>query len=164
MHRGSYPEGLTGKLKVSQMTEDEYSEAQLKLLFGIRQECIRQNRLLFDHSHPVDEYYCAPDAVNAGDFEIQPDYAMPVRIEGIFASLPIGTTKAVLSLGRERQIILYQGSGATPATTAQTLISIPYGGTVLTDNDRRILTLTGSLTSGFFIQLTGHALERYGNK
>jgi hypothetical protein len=142
------------------MTDDDYQEAHLKLLMGIRQECIRTNRLVFDASRPVDEYLNVIDPQPAGDYEIQPDYAMPIRIGSIFASLPVGITKAVLQLGTERQIILYSGN----ATTVQTLVNLVGLGIIITDNDRRVLTLTGTSSTGFHIELAGHVLERYGSK
>lgn len=151
-----FPEGLKGPLKVSEMTDDDYQETHLKLLIGIRQECIRTNRQLKDLSNPFDEYYSAPDPVPAGTYEIQPDYATECRIESILASLPVGITLAVLELGRERQIILYSGG----ATTVQTLVNLQDLGIIVSENDRRVLTLTGTMTSGFHIEIMGHALIR----
>lgn len=154
-----HPEGLTGDIKVSEMTEAQSQETMLKLLFHIRQQNIRQNRQLFDHSRPTDEYFSSPDPQPAGDFTIQRDYDQTVRIESILASLPIGITSAVLKLGRERTIPLYSGV----ATTTQTLVNPQNLGMMLTENDERILTLTGTMTSGFFIALAGWRFEWSGN-
>lgn len=151
-----FPEGLKGPLRIAEMTDDDYQEAHLKLLMGIRQECIRTNRLLKDASMPFDEYYDAPDPVPAGAYEIQPDYATECRIESILVSLPVGITAALLELGRERQIILYSGA----ATTVQTLVNFRDLGIIVSENDRRVLTLTGTMTTGFHIELMGHALVR----
>lgn len=151
-----FPEGLKGPLRVAEMTDDDYQEAHLKLLLGIRQEMIRQNRQIHDESKPSDAYYNAPDPVPAGTYEIQPDYSCEVRLESIFASLPVGMTSALLELGRERQILLYSGG----ATTTQTLINLQDLGIIVSDNDRRLLTLAGTMTTGFHIELMGHALER----
>lgn len=153
------PQGLTGDIDISKLTDDEHDETILKLLFHIRQQNIRANRQLFDHSRPVEEWFNAPDAVPADTYEIQPNYHMPVRIDGLFASLPIGMTSAVLNLGRERTVPLYSGA----ATTTQTLVSANNLGLMATENDRRTLVLAGTMTSGFYIGLYGWAFEWAGN-
>lgn len=153
------PEGLRGDIKVTELTDAEHDEALLKLLFHQRQELIRANRQLFDHSKPVDTFYGSPDSQPAGDYEIQPDYSSTVRIESITASLPVGITSAVLQLGRERIIPLYNGG----ATTTQILVNLQGLGIMLTDNDRRVLTLSAGSTTGFFITLAGWAFEWSGN-
>lgn len=154
------PEGLRGDIKIAELSEDEHAEAQLKLLFGMRQELIRANRQLYNHANPFEEYYGILDPQPAGDFEIQPTFSMPSRIESAFASLPVGITSAILTLGTERKIPLYVGA----ATTTQTIVSLRDVGIEVTDNDRRILTLAGTMTSGFFIGLYGHAYERFGDR
>lgn len=160
MNQAVRPQGLRGDIQVlGEMTDAEYQETIAKLLFHIRQENIRQNRQLYDHSKPLDTYYTAVDPQPAGDYEIQPDYSSTVRVESITASLPIGMTSAVLQLGRERIIPLYVGG----ATTAQTLVNLQGLGIMLTDNDRRVLTLQGNMTSGFFITLAGFVFEWSGN-
>lgn len=153
-----FPEGLKGPLRIAEMTDDDYQEAHLKLLMGIRQESIRQNQMLKNHSMPFDEFFNAPDPVlaSAGPFEIQPDFATECRIESILVSLPVGITLALLELGRERQIILYSGA----ATTVQTLVNFRDLGIIVSENDRRLLTLAGVMTTGFHIELMGHALVR----
>ena len=159
MVQGIRPQGLRGDIQVHEMTDEESEKTMLRLLFHIRQETIRQNRQLFDHSRPVDEFQGIPDPQPAGDFEIQPNYGITVRIEGILASLPVGVTSAVLTLGRERVIPLYSGA----ATTVQTLVNLQGLGIMLTENDRRVLTLAGTMTTGFFINLSGYAFEWSGN-
>lgn len=151
-----FPEGLKGPLRIAEMTDDEYQEAHLKMLLGIRQECIRTNRLLRDMSRPFDEFFNAPDPQPAGTFEVQPDYATECRIESILVSLPVGVTSALLELGRERQILLYSGA----ATATQNLVNIRDMGIIVSENDRRLLTLTGTMTTGFHIEIMGHALVR----
>lgn len=153
------PEGLRGDIKVTEMTEAETEEAHLKLLFHIRQENIRQNRRLYDHSKPVDEYYDSPDPQPAGDFEIQPNYDGVVRIEGILVTVPVGATSAVLKLGRERTIPLYSGAAAA----VQTIVNIQGIGMMLSENDRRVLTLAGTMTTGFHAHLNGFRFEFEGN-
>ena len=159
MNQATRPQGLRGDIKVEELSETEHDETLLRLLFHIRQENIRQNRQLFNHSRPVDTYYTAVDPQPAGDYEIQPDYSSTVRIESITASLPVGITSAVLQLGRERIIPLYSGA----ATTTQILVNLQGLGIMLTDNDRRVLTLTGVSTTGFFITLAGWVFEWSGN-
>lgn len=151
-----FPEGLKGPLRIAEMTDDDYQEAHLKMLLGIRQECIRTNRLLRDNSRPFDEFFNAPDPVPAGSYEIQPDYATECRIESILVSLPVGVTSALLELGRERQILLYSGA----ATATQTLVNFRDLGIIVSENDRRLLTLVGAMTTGFHIEIMGHALVR----
>lgn len=153
------PEGLRGDIKVLDLTDAEKEEAMLKLLFHMRQENIRQNRQLFDHSRPVDEYFTSVDAQPAGDFTIQRNYDQEVRIQSVIASLPIGVTSAVLKLGRERVIPLYSGG----ATTVQTIVNLQDLGMMLSENDERVLTLTGTMTSGFYIGLAGYRFEWSGN-
>jgi len=155
----SKPEGLRGDIHVSAMTGDESEQAMLRLLFHIRQENIRANRQLFDHSRPSDEYFNSPDAQGAGSFTLQREYDGPVRIESITASLPVGITSAFLDIGRERRIPLYTGN----ATTVQTLVNLQGLGIMVTENDERILTLAGTMTSGFFIALAGWRFEWSGN-
>ena len=152
-------EGLRD-IKVTELTHDDMQEAQLKMLVAIRQETIRQSRQLYNHSNPVDEYFSMPDAPTAGDFEIQPDFEIWENYNSILASLPVGMTSAVLQFGRERKIILYSGA----ATTVQTIININGVGIVANRSDRRVLTLTGTMTTGFHIELMGHALEREGKR
>jgi hypothetical protein len=161
LHMGviSKPEGLRGDIHVTAMTEDESEQAMLRLLFHIRQENIRANRQLFDHSRPSDEYFNSPDPQPAGAFTIQRDYDGPVRIESILASIPVGTTSALLDIGRERRIPLYIGG----ATTVQTLVNFQNLGIMANENDERILTLAGTMTSGFFIALAGWRFEWSGN-
>lgn len=159
MNQTRLPEGLKGDIKVNELSETEHDETILRLLFHIRQQNIRQNRQLFDHSRPVDEYTGSPDPQPAGDYEIQPNYSSTVRVESILASLPVGITGAVLQLGRERLIPLYSGA----ATTTQVLVNLQGLGVMLTDNDRRVLTLTGASTTGFFIALSGWVFEWSGN-
>lgn len=133
-------------------------QAKLQMLFAHRQELRRQSRKLYDYSHPVDEW--VSDATpNAGPIEIQPDYEIPERIEHIFASLPVGITAATLQLG-QRNIILYSGG----ALGAQTLVSISYTGMILGRSDRRVLSFTGTPTTGFYLGFTGHCIEREGNR
>lgn len=153
------PQGLRGDIKVSELTDAEHDETLLKLLFHIRQENIRSNRQLFDHSRPVEEWFNAPDSQPAGEFEIQPNYAIPVRVDGAFFSLPVGMTSAVLNLGRERTITLYSGV----ATTTQLVLNMNDLGFMLTENDRRTLVLTGTMTTGFYAGLYGWAFEWAGN-
>lgn len=148
-----------GEIPVKLLTDEEHNETLLKLLFHIRQENIRQSRQLFDHSRPVEEFFNAPDAVPAGEYEIQPNYSVPVRIDGAFFSLPVGITSAVLNLGRERTLPLYSGA----ATTAQTIVSIRDAGFMLTESDRRTLVLGGTPTTGFFAGLFGWCFEWAGN-
>lgn len=140
--------------------ECDTEQAKLQMLFAHRQELLRQSRKLYDYSHPVDEW--VSDATpNAGPIEIQPDYEIPERIEQITASLPIGITSATLQLG-QRNIIL-AAHGAT-ATTSQTLVSLSYIGMILGRSDRRVLSFTGVPTTGFYIGLGGHCIEREGNR
>lgn len=153
------PEGLRGDISVREMTEDESTEAMLKLLLGIRQENIRQSRMLYDHSRPIEEYAGVLDPQPAGDFDIMPSYSICSKIDNITASIPVGTTAATLFLGTERIIPLYAGTAAT----TQIIVNIRGFGALLTDNDRRFLRLAGTMTTGFFIMLSGYAQERYGN-
>ena len=130
----------------------------LKLMYAQHQEMVRQSRKLYDYSHPVDEYQWG--AVPAdGEIIIQPNWQMSERIDNICASLPLGITKAVLQLG-DRQIVLYQGA----AIGTQTLVTLNGLGIVLEETNLRQLTFTGAATSNFYISLSGHCLERTGNK
>jgi len=159
VNQAVHPQGLRGDIKVEELSDTEHDETLLRLLFHIRQQSIRQNRQLFDHSRPSDVYISVPDPQPAGDFEFMPDYSSTVRIESITASLPVGMTSAVLQIGRERLIPLYVGA----ATTQQTLVNLQGLGIMATDNDRRVLTLQGNMTSGFFCVLTGFVFEWAGN-
>lgn len=141
-----------------EMTTEE--RAKLGVQFQQRQLLERIARQLYDHSNPVDEWSSSSGVdIATGSVEIMPDYEIPERIESITASLPVGITSAVLQLG-QRYVVLYSG----PATVVQTLINLNDLGMILGRNDKRVLTLAGVLTSGYYINLAGHCLERTGNQ
>lgn len=136
-----------------------HEKAILGAVLRQQQELTRIARKLYDFTHPVDEWNSNAGVPSDGIITLIPDYTGSVRIETITASLPIGITRAVLTLG-QRDIILYAGG----ATTAQTIVSLPYQTIILVESDDRQLTLTGAGTTGYYIGLSGHALERVGNR
>lgn len=144
------------KLNIEELTPHE--QAVLGNLYQQRELLLRIARQVYDHSNPVDEWESQTTAPPA-TVELFPDYEIPERIDCITASLPVGVTSAVLQLG-QRYLTLYSGA----ATTVQTIVHLPVTGMILVRNDRRVLTFTGALTSGFYLGLTGYCLEREGNR
>lgn len=142
---------VSGGVVVAQ-DPDEYI---LRTLVDMRQESIRQSRMLYDHSKPVDEYEYNQTAF-PGPVIIQPQFGLTVRFHTIVFSLPIGITAATLQIGR-RFIPLLQVSAAT---TAQTIGSLQDVGIIAEGNDTRSLSFTGTPTSGYYIGLNGFRLER----
>lgn len=143
-------------LDTSTLTPHE--KAVLGHLYHQRQTLLRISRQLFNVANPVDEWSGAgvPDD---GIIRMQPDYELPERITNVIVSLPVGATGCTLTLG-ERTIVLYSGA----ATTSQTLISLPFSGLILGRNDTRTLTITGVCTTNYYVNLSGHALERDGDR
>lgn len=122
----------------------------------------RVERKIFDSTHPVDEYAYlpSPNFQAAGSpVTWQPDYEQEVRIESISWSLPIGITAADLQLGQRHIPLLQAGA----ATTVQTVSFMNGLGIILNRSDARILTFTGTPSSGHYIALAGFLLERHGN-
>lgn len=136
-----------------------HEKAILGAVLRQQQELTRIARKLYDYTHPVDEFQSNDGVPVDGVIQIMPDYTGTVRIETITASLPVGITKAALQLGN-RKIVLYSGV----ATAVQTIVNLSFMGVILGESDERILTLTGVATTGFYIGLAGHALEREGNR
>lgn len=141
------------------VAEDEQFDALLKMMLAQKQELTRISRQLFDASNPVDEYQSAPAMPGTNSINIPPNYELTERIECICASLPVGITAAQLQLG-DRTIPLYSGV----ATTVQTIVTIPYLGILINRDDERVFSVTGAPTTGFYIGLTGHLFERFGDR
>lgn len=130
-------------------------EAQLRLL------TVQIHRLVgriftrsYDYSTPVDEY----EDIEAGDLKLNliADYAQDVKYEGIAYSLPLGITSAILQIGNNRKLTLYNG----PAITVQTLQVVQGLGMIVGPSEDRVLTLSAGATSSGHINLFGHAFER----
>lgn len=148
---------MAGQPVAYAVSEDATDEAKLKLATAQLAELKRQSRMLYDHSNPVDEYETSTGQPANGIVTIMPNYEIAERIEAIIASLPVGTTSAVLQLG-DRFIVLYSGA----ATVLQTLVNLQDVGMILNRSDVRQLTIAGVLTTGFYIGLSGHTMESDG--
>lgn len=130
-------------------------EQVLRSLADMRQESIRQSRMLYDYSKPVDEYEWNLTGF-PGPVTIQPQFGLTVRFHSIVFSLPVGITAAVLQIGRRYIPLLQVGA----ATTAQTVGTLQDVGIIAEGNDLRQLVFTGTPTSGYYIGLNGFRLER----
>lgn len=147
---------MTVGLDVKELTDHE--RAVLGTLFHQRKLLTRISRQAFDISNPVDEYQSGSfDATNS--YEWFADYEIPEQINGIIVSLPIGITSALLTLG-QRFIPLYSGA----ATTTQTLVNLRNLVIILGRSDRRVLSVTGTPTTPFHVEIMGHAFERTGDE
>lgn len=143
-------------------TETTPGETLIAALAHHSVELVRQSRMLYDHSRPVDEYQSTPGWPANGLIEVTPTYEMPERIEAILAIIPVGVTLAQLQLG-DRWITLYQGA----ALTASLTVVLPHLGIVLSRDDARYLQLTpgvqpGGATGGVHLELMGFADETWG--
>jgi hypothetical protein len=125
---------------------------------AIHKQLLRIARQTYNTSRPLDEYagVNSPPPLNVSWLA---EYAITVRVESILASLPVGITSATLQLG-QRYIPMYNG----PATTAQLLWNPQGLGIILGESDNRAIVFTGAPTSGYFVQLSGYALERDGDR
>lgn len=130
-------------------------EQVLRSLYDMRQESIRQSRMLYDYSKPVDEYEWNLTAF-PGPITIQPQFGLTVRFHTIVFSLPAGITSAVLQIGRRYIPLLV----ASAATTSQTVGTLQDVGIIAEGNDLRQLSFTGTPSSGYYIGLNGFRLER----
>ena len=139
-------------------SRDEETDHAFKLALATQQELRRISRKLYNWSNPVDEYQSSTGAPAGGRIDVQPDYDIPVRYESVLYSLPVGITSAVLTIGQRAIPLL----SVAAATTAQTVNVLPYLGIIAVAEDKRFLTLTGAPTTGFYIGLMGHCLERDG--
>lgn len=147
-------------------------EATLLIYEKLRemQDMLRNQRLGFDATHPVDEYSSTlgvPATVNWTDgnvsfatyLEVTRTWDIPERIESILACIPVGATQAVLKLG-DRWINLYQGAALTASLTVSLVAPM---GMILSQDDERILLLNGTLTAGpTHIEIMGWADDLYG--
>lgn len=146
---------LKSLLQKGKLEEHEAEGAKIRLQLELHQVAMRIFRQLYQKARPVDEYYSGPVE---GTQQIQPDYNLE-RIECILAFVPVGTTAMSLQLG-ERTIPLYAGG----ALTASQVLTLPNLGLILTENDKRIITLTGTTSNPTYVGLMGHVLERTGHK
>lgn len=135
-------------------------DAFYKLFLDQRQQLQRISRKLYNWSNPVHEEFVGVSGATLQDgqsgFVIPPNYEIQERIESFLIVLPIGITAANLKLG-QAIIPLYSGV----ATTALTVLNGGGNlGFILDRDSARELQLTGTITSGFYAGLFGHALER----
>lgn len=154
------PLHLSEALKHDNLSDEEHRAAMLQLTYATYRTMLRLSRQLYDARHPAEEYQYG-NTVDPNGVVIQPQWEGKVRIETILASIPIGATSATLTLGNSLVLPLLQTPVASP-TTSQTLVNIQNLGITLNRSDRRILNVSGTLTSGFFIGLYGHAFEMFG--
>lgn len=140
------------------IAEDEKYDQLFRLMLSQHEYVKRMHRAAFDFSNPVDEYQFIGQALNDNPVNIIPDYGSTEIYETIVYSLPIGTTSAVLRIGSQRNIQLYNGA----ATTVQQIQVIQGLVLVAVANDERILTLAGAGTTDGYINLMGHAFDREG--
>jgi hypothetical protein len=158
--------GATGPRGPYDVLTQSKEEAFLRTQMALHAELRRLSRQAYDHSRPVDEYKWLSSPPQAAAVDTYPasatwlaDYTMPVRIESIMYSLPVGITGATVQLGQVH-IPLYAGG----ATTAQIVNSLPGLGIILDEVDQRMIWFQGAPTSGFSINLAGFALERDGDR
>lgn len=158
MEMDGITEDLKSLLRKGKLEQHESEGAKIRLQLELHQVAMRIFRQLYQKARPVDEWQDGQGVPANGIIQIQPDYNLE-RITGALISLPVGTTSASLSLG-DRTIPLYSGT----ATTVQTLINLNGLGLILNENDKRILTIGGTTTTGFYVNLMGYVLERTGHK
>jgi hypothetical protein len=142
-----------------ELTPEEFKYNQLyHTMLAHLAESKRLSSMAFDHTHPVDEYEIIGQNAASLDLgiTIRIQYDYDERYDCILYSLPLGTTSASLQIGTDRTLQLYNGA----AIAVQQMQSLPHLGIVCSSGDERILTLTGTLTSNGFIEMTGWALSR----
>ena len=149
------PHELESLLKKGNLEAHEAEGAKIRLQLELHQVVMRIFRQIYQKARPVDEYYSGPVE---GTQQIQPDYNLE-RIESILAVIPVGTTAMSLQIG-ERTLPIYSGG----ALTATQLWNPTGLGIILTENDKRIITLTGTTVNPTYVGLMGHVLERTGHK
>jgi len=135
-------EGLTGTGDVGQqfelpnrepgrhapeVTAESLARMQLRQMM---QEALRESRVLFDHTHPVDEYISSPGVPTSNPTEITRTWDMPERIESILAVIPPGVQQALLQLG-DRYITLFNALDSSSSIEATGVVASPGAGTVI---------------------------------
>lgn len=145
------------QLKVDELTPHE--RAVLGVMYHQRDTLLRISRQLFNHSNLVDEWSSSGDPTD-GVITLIPDYDMEVQITTITASLPVGIKSATLTLGQRTIVLLNQAAN----TTTQTLVNLQDVGIILNRSDRRTLTIDPGATTGYYLGLSGYALERSGDR
>lgn len=132
------------------------------------QDVLRVRRHNYDIQHPVDEYESSSGLPVAQSYvafndtfgfvvQLQRMWDLPSKIDRIVYALPLGTTLAVAKLG-ERFVPLYNGV----ALVTQSLQSQRIG-SILSQDDDRLLLMSGCTGGGFYFGLEGFADEIYGN-
>lgn len=114
----------------------------------------RQERMMYDFSHPVDEYVSTQGWPQNGVMNIIPTWEVTERIEAIIVSVPAGVTSAIVQLS-DRYLLLYVGAALA---AAQTFVLQNVGIILQRDDARQLNLLPAALgTGGAHFELTGFA-------
>lgn len=121
-----------------------------------RLQARRQERMMYDFSHPVDEYVATGPLgwPNGGVMNIVPTWEVTERIEAIIVGLPIGVTSAIVQLS-DRYIPIYVGPALAQS---QTFVLQNVGIIMQRDDARQLNLLPVALNIGpVLFELTGFA-------
>jgi hypothetical protein len=135
-----------------------HEKATLVNLYHQRQILARISRQLFNAANPVDEYLSS-GVPSDGIITWSPDYELPERITDLIVSIPVGATSATIYLGGRHIVLMSEA-----ALTAQRIVTLAFSGMILGRNDTRKLIIKGACTTDFYVNLSGHVLEREGDR
>lgn len=161
---GTHPPVQPGRTSDIQVvvSDDEYKQQMFKIALDTQQLMKRIREMAYDYKNPVDEWAVIGQNASSlpNGITINTDYDQTVRYSAILYSLPLGTTSATLSIGTDRKIQLYSGAGIA----VQQPQILPHLNMLAVANDKRVLTIAGTLTTDGYISLMGHCFEREGDR